>query len=212
MMRCLAFAMNVVGGCVLLASCGSGSGSGQVGTCTGAFDACGGDPTGQWDISSMCSEGDLARAINDATVGDLPSCANVVQSASMTFSGSVSYSNGTVTHDVSTTTTAKLSYTMACLADVRGTPTADASTCAALDASYKNSVVGTGSCTFTGATCDCDSTVHSTDTAVNGYTVSGGTITESDGSSYQFCVTAGTMSARIELAPGSYGVMTLTKQ
>ena len=47
------------------ASSNGGSQTGNAAnTCTGTFTACGGDPTGTWDIVSVCVEGVLAAAAN----------------------------------------------------------------------------------------------------------------------------------------------------
>ncbi len=208
MMRALARGTMTVVASLGLASCGGNSNSGEVFTCPGTFDACGGDPTGEWEVSSMCIEGNLVQALND--LAPFPNCATGVQSAAVTFSGTVAYRAGTVTYALTTTTSAKLSYSPACMVTLAGT--ADAGGCALLASLLSGSAGQSGSCSWGGTSCDCDATATSTNMSSNGYTPGGGTITETDGSSYGFCVTGTTMAQRGEISAGNYGVMTLTKQ
>jgi len=77
-------------------SCGGGS-SNQSGTCSGTFSACGGDPTGTWNIAGMCTENSVASILNEEYGLQASSCGDIVKSASLTMTGTTTYSSGTIT-------------------------------------------------------------------------------------------------------------------
>jgi hypothetical protein len=203
-------ALGILAGSLALAGCGGGSGGSEVGVCTDAFTACGGDPTGSWQITGICLDASLTTILNEAWAS--PSCAGSVESASLSLSGTVTYNAGTVTYDQTTVTSMKASYYLACMAETLGVSSPDATGCAALQASLDDGSGPAASCTFSDA-CHCEVTESATNQAANGYTTAGASITESDGSTYDFCVTGAAMSQRAELwTTGRFGIMTLAKQ
>jgi hypothetical protein len=153
----------------------------------------------------------FTQLLDDALAARSAACAGAVQSASLSASGTVAYSAGTVTYDMTIRTTWSISYPMACLQALWPNITADAAGCASLGPA-PGDPEETGSCSFAGSTCSCDGASTSPDTSAYSYTVSGATITESGGASYEFCVSGAAMSQRVALVGTSYGVMTLTKQ
>ena len=193
-----------------LTGCGGGSGS-EAGICSGTFTACGGDPAGEWEVASVCLGSSFAQVLNDSFAATSPDCAGAAKSASLSAGGTVAYQAGTVTYDMTISTTTSLSYTVACMKALMPAITADAAGCASL-APAPGDPDETGSCSFSGSACNCDGASTSPDTSAYSYTVSGATITESGGASYEFCVSGGTMSQRVALVGTSYGVMTLTRQ
>jgi len=67
-LRCRAIGVTRAGlwGCLLAAwGCGGGDGLPPLTAtvCSGSYTACGGDPTGTWEIVSLCVEGDAAAAV-----------------------------------------------------------------------------------------------------------------------------------------------------
>jgi hypothetical protein len=192
-----------------LAGCGGGSGA-EAGICSGTFTACGGDPTGDWEVASTCLGTSFAQLLNDSFAAQSPDCAGAAKSASLSASGTVAYHAGTVAYNMTISTTTSFSFTEACLQALAPGVTADAS-CAAL-APSPGDPEETGSCSFSGSACSCTGASTSPDTSVSSYTVSGATITESSGATYEFCVSGTTMSQRVALVGTNYGVMTLSRQ
>ena len=210
MMERLAYKVSLALVSLALTGCGGGSGS-EAGICVGGFAACGGDPSGEWEVATACLGTSFAQLLDDALAATSPDCAGAVKSASLSAAGTVAYQAGTVTYDMTISTTTSLSYTVACMKALMPDVTADAVGCASL-APSPGDPEETGSCSFAGSACSCDVASTSPDTSAYSYAVSGATITESGGASYEFCVSGGTMSQRVALVGASYGVMTLTKQ
>lgn len=209
MARALQYRMTLGLAALLVAGCGGGGS--DVGICAGTFAACGGDPTGKWQVSDLCLGRDLAQLLNDSLGASSPACMGAVQSATLRTSGTIAYNAGTVTYDTVVSTTTRTSYTVACMNALMPSVPADATSCAKLGP-QPGAADETGSCSFSGSACNCDVDGTSRDTSVNSYAVSGATITESGGASYEFCVSGLTMTQRGALASTSYGTMTLTRQ
>jgi len=210
MMERLAYSMSLALASLVLTGCGGGSGS-EAGICAGGFAACGGDPSGEWEVASTCLSTSFTQLLNDALAAMSPECAGAARSASLSASGTVAYQAGTVTYDMTISTTTSISYTVACMKALMPDVAADAAGCASLGPN-PGDPEETGSCSFTGSACSCDVASTSPDTSTYSYTVTGATITESGGASYEFCVSGATMSQRVALVGTNYGVMTLTRQ
>jgi hypothetical protein len=194
--------------------CGGSSGGGlvQATACTGTFTACGGDPTGIWEIQSICSEGDFVAAFNAEMAADFSACGSVFTSAKLAGAGSVTYGGGTVTYDCTTRMAMSLTYTPSCFSAATGGLTASASTCSQNATRMSNEPGGAATCSYAGENCSCDTTLTKVNTTTDSYSVSGSTITEGGGDSYTFCVGGNTMVEREQVSGNAYAVMTLEKR
>ena len=78
--------------------CGASSETGPIkGTlCAEAFTACGGDPTGTWNVAGVCLDGDLAAAYNAQRSA---ACATQTTGADVGATGSATYKAATATAD-----------------------------------------------------------------------------------------------------------------
>jgi hypothetical protein len=189
----------------------SGAGGLSVAACTGTFKACGGDPTGTWDIVSACIEGNLVSAFNAALAADEPSCGSTLSAYSVNvLSGWITYSAGNCTSDTISESAETLAYTPACISALAGT-TLDASVCSSLEQSLNSEPGTTATCTYA-TNCNCHSVVSNAGSSSATYTVSGSTITEDSGSSYDFCVSGNTMSQRQQIEGSAYVITQLKKR
>jgi len=182
--------------------CGGSSENSQVkgAICTQTFAACGGDPTGTWDIESVCLDGDLVAAYN-ANLSQ--SCANQITRANLSATGSATYgvdpvfSHPTVTYEATTVLQVSETYTPACALDVYGYATLDSNTCAQIEETLQNyDQEKQVTCSFTGTNCACNVTIKHLNTTTDTYAVNGSDITEGDASTYAFCVSGNTMTQR----------------
>jgi len=192
-------------------SCGGGS-SNQSGICSGTYSACGGDPTGTWNIAGMCTENSVASILNEEYGSQASSCGDIVKSASLTMTGTATYSSGTITYSTNTVVTSTLSLLSTCISALAGsTVTVSASVCSALQTSMNKSDGMSGTCSLSGSNCSCSLTQSVSDSSSDTYTVSGSTITEGGGDSYDFCVSGNSMSERSDSSTYGYAVLSLTK-
>jgi hypothetical protein len=174
-------------------SCSSNDGGGRC----GGFDACGGDVTGNWTVSSSCVEGNLKAAAN---LGQSlpPACRGNYDEVEAHVTGTVSFANGVAKNDTVTTVDYALRVSGACIA-ANGINTPDLSAaCQAVGAA----IVGKGyhqvvTCSVEGSGCSCAAKdVYRRDEEL-GYTISGNKLsyTGSD-DSMDFCVDGPTLHAR----------------
>ena len=123
-------------------ACGSSDGDGLItaAACTDTFTACGGDPTGTWNLSGVCIEGDLVAALNSQQTA---ACNTQTTKATVKGSGSVMYVAAT-TADAIVIYDAKLekqtteSISAACAADSYGVTTLDAAGCTQIATAIKD--------------------------------------------------------------------------
>jgi len=182
----------------------------EVVTCTETFNACGGDPTGTWDLASMCVEGGLPAAIDGAMATDWPSCANSTKSAHMTVAESQTFSVGTLEYQWTSTQGATVSYSAACMAEGAGTP--NAGTCQLVGATYSMAGGTTGGCAWTGSSCNCNYTQVSSEHVSTTYTINGSTLVDQNGPDFEFCVSGGALSERVPIDSKHYQVLRLTRR
>jgi hypothetical protein len=196
--------------------CGGSSGSGPVlipaTTCNGTFTACGGDPTGTWDIASICVEGDLTAAYNAEMSADYPACGSTFISANVAGAGSVTYGAGNFSFNATMQAAMSLAYTPDCVSAASGGATSSASTCGQTAATLDNEPETAATCSYTGTNCNCSMTITHANTDSGLYTVSDSTIAESGGSTYTFCVNGNTMIQREQISGNAYGVTTMKKR
>ena len=185
--------------------------SSSVAACTGTFTPCGGDPSGTWDIVSACIDGNLVSAFNAAIAADYPSCSSTFTAFVVTaLSGSVTYSSGNYVYNSISGAAETVAYTPACVSALQGN-TLTASVCSSLEQNLNNETGATATCTYA-TNCNCHSVISNADTTSGTYTVSGSTIIEDSGSSYDFCVSGNTMTQRQQMEGNAYGVAQLKKR
>lgn len=179
-------------------------------TCGESFEACGGDPSGTWEISDVCVQGDLTAVANAEYSKDATSCAALCSSASLNARGFVTYEAGTYTANAVLTISESLQATQACYEALSNAPWSSSS-CTALTQMLQTDHSTTASCANTGSGCDCAYTSSSVaqDAA---YTVSGTSLIASDGTATEFCVQGSMMMQRDTLASNVYVVTQLTKR
>lgn len=165
-------------------------------TCNGDFgadDACGGDPTGTWDVSEACSnfdyEAQLQQACSDVVVEDA-----VVNVGGTLTVDAVTWSR-TVTGDITLT----MSTASAC----------GAGSCGLVETAL--GVVAAGAtCTDDGSGgCDCTATVDLASNSMGTYTTDAGVVTLGSGETFHYCSSGGTMLIRRFGSPGDDGQPTV---
>lgn len=125
-------------------------------------------------------------------------------------SGSVTYSSGNYSYNSITGAAETIAYTPACVSALQGN-TLTASVCSSLEQNLNSEPGTTATCTYA-TNCNCHSVISNVDTTSGTYTVSGSTITEDGGSSYDFCVSGNTMTQRQQIEGNAYGVTQLKKR
>ena len=184
----------------------------QAAACSGTFNACGGDPTGTWDLTSMCIDGDLVSGLNAEMAADYPACGDTFSAASVAFGGSVTYGAGKYSFDATMEITETFAYTPACVSELSGGVALSASVCTQLEQGLNREAGGKATCSYAGTNCNCQGTLTQTNTTSGTYTFSGATIIEDSGTSYGFCVSGDTMTQRESVAGDAYGVTQMKKR
>ena len=180
----------LVGAGLLLSSCGGGSGG--IPSCS-AFTACGGDLTGQWTIDGLCTEGDITEGMLDET--EMPAeCKDAFQNMSLQMSGTLTYANGIETADMKMAMKVKYTFTSACFSAMSMPMTQEA--CSAAEMTSDDPDAPVLSCSVSGSACNCTMSMENQGVETDTYTVSGSTLTYSDGESAQFCVAGDKLTIR----------------
>lgn len=194
-------------------ACGASSDNGPIKStlCTESFTACGGDPSGTWNVVGVCLDGDLAAAYNSQ---HSDACASQTTGADLSRSGSATYKAATsdadavVSYQSTTEEKAAESFSPDCAKDAYDITTLDANGCAQIQKTLQNGDAQKKvTCSLSGGNCDCRVTIVHTRKVQNMFTISDSTIVESDDSSYDFCVTGSTMIQRQKYS-GNVNVIT----
>lgn len=198
-------------------ACGSSGGDGLIvaTACTDTFTACGGDPTGTWNLSGVCIDGDLAAGLNSERTS---ACASQTTKATLKGSGSVMYNAATTAYAVviynatlEEQTTESIS--AACAADSYGVTTLDAAGCTQIATTLKDGDPEvTVSCALVAGNCNCTATIVHVKKTQNLLTLTGSNIVENDDSTYDFCVTDTKMVQKETVAGNVSVVSTFTKK
>lgn len=132
-------------------------------------------------------------------------CSAAFQSVTMDFAGTVTYAAGTETANMTSTTHVSSVYTAECISAMAGQTIATL-TEGACDAAEQSAAQngGTATCSLVGSACNCAITIVQTIQETDTYTMSGSTITYSDGSTLDFCVAGSKLRARGEIDAGIY--------
>ncbi len=192
----------------------SAGGASEVGTsnnaCVGTFAACGGDPTGTWDIVSVCIQGDLASAANSSYAGDSAECSNLCTGATLAAQGSVTYGAGSVQPNAILSLTETLAMTAGCYAALTG-ETWSSTSCATFAQGLNQQSGTTATCSPGSTMCNC-AYVTALSSTVDTYTVNGSLLVASDGTTTEFCVQGSTMTQRDSFGNDTYAVTQFRKQ
>ncbi len=183
---------------------------GSANDCAGIFSPCGGDPTGTWDIASVCVDGDLAAAANQGYASDAAECSSLCTSATLAAAGSVSYDNGSLQPNAILSLTETWVMPANCYAALSGATWAT-SACASYAQGLNQQSGTTVTCSPGNALCDCvysNVTPSTTDT----YAVNGSLLVASDGSTTEFCIQGSTMTQRDSLGNSAYAVTQFNKR
>ena len=179
-------------------------------TCSETFEPCGGDPTGTWDIVSVCIQGDLAAAANAAYASDAQACSNLCTAASLNARGSIAYNAGYYEPNAVLTISETLEVTPSCYAALSGTSWSNAA-CASMMQTLQGQSNTTATCSADNTGCECVYTTSSSAVA-DSYTIKGTTLVASDGSTTDFCVQGSTMSERDALGSSAYAITQFSKR
>jgi hypothetical protein len=198
-------------------ACGSSSDNGPITStlCTDTFTACGGEPTGTWTVGGVCLDADLAAGFNSERTG---ACTSQTTGADVSATGTVTYMapmaglDPAVMYNATITLRTTESISPACAMEAYGVTTLDAAACTQLATLLKaNDPERTLTCAMAGANCDCRLTYVHKKMGQNLYTITGSTISESDDSSYEFCVNGNTLTQKEAIAGNVSGITRLTK-
>jgi len=179
-------------------------------TCTGTFNACGGDPTGTWDIVSVCVDGNLAAVANTTYATNSKECSNLCAAATLTARGSMTYGSGSVQPNVILSITETLEMTASCYAALFDTTWSSAA-CTSVAQMLNQQSGTTASCSPGNSSCDCVYTTAATATT-DTYTVNGNSLVASDGTTTEFCVQGSTMIQRDAYGNNTYVVTQFSKR
>jgi hypothetical protein len=180
--------------------------------CTGTFNACGGDPTGTWKVTAVCTDGDLVAGLNAEIAADYSACGNTFTAASAALGGSVTYGTGEYSFDATMEIVEVFAYTPACFSQISGGVALSAGVCSQLQQGLNSEPGGKATCSYDGTNCSCQGTITYQNTTSGTYTISGSTIVEDSGTTYDYCIDGDTMSQREIIAGNAYGVTQMKKR
>lgn len=176
----------------------SNSTTGGAATC-GSTAPCGGSVDGTWKLDNVCTEGDLTGALESSLA--LPTdCSGAVRSATIVSAiGTIAFANGMQTDDITTTLQGTAVVSSACVAaELGSTITLNDSVCALVQARMAGTTgISNPTCSFGSGNCNCSMTYTSSNTTPKTYTVSGTSITYTNGDApTDYCVSGTTLTAR----------------
>lgn len=185
-------------GCLLFVSVAFAVGTCRSGqeshACKEPFVACGGDPTGTWEIASACIEGDLQAALND---GLSPECANSVTAVDWSETGTVSFNSGTVSRTGTTVRATSISYLPACASAICKCDGASIGGCQEMQKINQNGDPDRQvTCKHTDTSCDCSAKTTKDISGESTYTVNGTSLDEAGRLEISFCVAGDSLIQR----------------
>jgi hypothetical protein len=193
-------------------ACGGNSGDQLVHStiCKQPFTACGGDPTGKWEIVAVCLETDMAAVYNKLRGS---ACDESCISATVAAAGSVTYVDQTTTYDVKTLELTSDRYSTTCASDMFGFSLLDSTACERIGSQAEVILPGLQeTCAYASGNCLCESTLPSSKTKSVSYRVTGTMAVEASGDAYDFCVSGTTMTQRESFYQYTNVVTTLEKR
>ena len=189
----------------------------QATACNEEFVACGGNPTGDWDLFSLCVDGDLTAALDMGIAVQEPSCTNTLLGANLSGGGSVSYlvkdySDPVVTYADEFATASTASFPPAWSSALAGGASSDTSVCKQVQTNLSNQPGTDATCSLTDGNCVCQATVTTRATQTHSYTLNGTTITEDGEAPYSYCAKGNSMLQRRLIDGNTYKVIKLQKR
>ncbi len=180
-------------------ACSSGGTSRGGGEACNAITPCGGDPVGNWTLSSSCVIGGWEQL--GAVMYDEPECSNALADANVSRTGTVTVNaDGTYATQSHIAMTMRLVFTSDCVAAMAELETVDAATLQAFcdgaqsgfDEPEEDSVITSATCSVSAGACQCNTTSSQDFSNAGTYVVDGTTLTTTtaDGevSEMSFCV------------------------
>jgi hypothetical protein len=189
----------VDGGGTMGNDAGTGGSAGSGGTCKAAAP-CGGDLEGTWEVTSVCTNGDLA-AMMGASMGSgvgLPAaCKDLFQDFTVDMKGTIAFEQGLMTSTLDTTIKGKEHITPACLVAL-GAPftTFTESSCSDIEGELALNDTPSA-CTLKAGNCDCEFTGKGDGAPVDhNYTLSGNQVVDPNGQEapMDYCVSGNTLT------------------
>ena len=178
--------------------------------CSEVFTACGGDPTGIWDIESVCIDGDLIAATNADYASISTVCAQLCSGATLSARGAVTYNAGNFEANAILGLSETLGITAECYAALSGSTSTSAS-CTNFMQNLNEEAGTVAACSTNGTGCDCSYTT-AVAAAADTYSISGTMLVASDGTTTEFCVQGSTMTQRDSFGEGAYVVTSFKKR
>ncbi len=177
--------------------------------------------TGSWNLGTLCVTGSVTNALN-SLLTQYPACPNTFTSGALESTVSVAYTATNFTRSGQNHLTGKMKITAACFSDMMGGTSLSAQSCAAYAQVLPSVMTGrclqnnvacnvSVSCGFDGTTCNCDTDTTEQVNDNGTYTVSGTTLTESTGGTYQYCVKGSQLSQSGVVGDDIAGVVYLNK-
>jgi hypothetical protein len=188
----------LLGVSALLVAC-SGSNSDGSGSCS-TIKACGGDVTGTWTISSLCTSGSIQNPTTCA--GATLNLGSVTASGTITFNG-----DGTETANVTENGTESAHFPASCYTEVQ---------CDAFASALSmEDGVSDASCSYSGSGCSCSLKLTTQTSTTGTYQTTGSnltvTTTGSDPETDSYCVSGNQLSLQFSGSDGTLSVITATK-
>ncbi len=174
--------------------CSSSDDSGGASSCSD-FSACGGTPEGTWSLKDLCATG-----VEEAVTADLPpECANVLQSYSVSGSGSATLNaDGSGEVNFSVTTSMSLSVDSACAGAQQNNPnfTMSAIACGLVEAGLGAGEGAAAQCDYVDGVCNCDVTSVQPNVESGTWSVTGTQLTWNTQEPQDFCEKGGTLTTQ----------------
>jgi hypothetical protein len=183
-------------GCKSDSSDAAGGGDGSGGGSCSAFEACGGDVVGTWNVKDVCYEGFLK--LFDAELEE-PECDGTFRSVDAQVSGTYTFSkDGTLSQDLTLQVDIDTLWSKSCLSAIAGGASVDIdATCKSLENTYSMQAEFEGaSCSVKGSACACLITsTPMAEMSSGAYKVQGKNLVDvMDGDSTPFCVAGDTLT------------------
>lgn len=171
---------------VALAGCLGDSGGG--GQACSEIAACGGDPSGRWEIVDSCVTGfDLGMGFDE------PECKNAIRGADVELSGTYELNDGVAVTQITTEMAMDVLINQACVDAIAGAPVSINAFCPALESEYEsNPLFDSVACSVVSGGCACDLTSSETSVETRSFTIHDNSL--DDGTeAVPFCVDGDTL-------------------
>ena len=181
---------------------GPAGGVGTVGASCQPLQACGGKLDGTWHATSLCYDID---SLMDQQPSD-PACQDLIRRFDAHASGTITFSDGKMTDDLTISIDVEAVWTADCLRAVAGTSAVNAQqTCLDIESSYQTGgVFQSASCSVMGTDCVCRAQSAPTmDMTSGAYNVQGNDLVDESGARSPYCVQGNTLTMGFMASDGS---------